>query len=131
MTIKTFRPTRALRLMSLAAFSLLSAVALAQKTPAAPTTGSEGALEHGAPVGDGMSHSTMPGMNGMDKMTMTGDADKDFAMMMKMHHQKGIEMAQMELKNGKSPEMKAAATKIITAQKKEVAQLEAWLAKQK
>lgn len=131
MTIKTFQPIRALRLIALAAVSLLSAVALAQTVPAAPTTGSEGALEHGAPVSDGMSHSTMPGMNGMDKMTMTGDADKDFAMMMKTHHQKGIEMAQMELKNGKSPEMKAAATKIIAAQKKEVAQLEAWLAKQK
>ena len=66
----------------------------------------------------------------MHDMPMSGDPDKDFAMMMKMHHQKGVEMAEMELQHGKSAEMKAMAKKIIEAQKKEIAQLDKWLGNQ-
>lgn len=62
---------------------------------------------------------------------MSTDQDKNFAMMMKMHHQKGIEMAQKELANGKSTEMKAMAKKIIAAQTKEIADFDQWLAQQK
>jgi uncharacterized protein (DUF305 family) len=80
---------------------------------------------------DAMKKSMMSGMDGMQKMQLSGDPDKDFAMMMKMHHQKGIEMAQMELDHGKSPAMKTMAKKIISAQKKESAQFDQWLAKQK
>ncbi|MDP3252474.1 MAG: DUF305 domain-containing protein [Hydrogenophaga sp.] len=40
-------------------------------------------------------------------------------------------MAEMQLKTGKSPEMKAMAKQIIVAQKKEIAQFDKWLAKQK
>lgn len=40
-------------------------------------------------------------------------------------------MAEIEIKNGKSPEMKAMAKQIIEAQKKEIAQFDQWLAKQK
>ena len=56
---------------------------------------------------------------------------KELAMMMKMHHQQAVNMSEMELAKGKSPEMKAMAKKIIAAQKKEIAQLDQWLAKQK
>jgi len=35
----------------------------------------------------------------------------------------------MELANGKSPDMKTMAKKIIAAQKKEIAQFDQWLAK--
>ncbi len=80
---------------------------------------------------DAMKKSMMMGMEGMQKMPMSGDVDKDFAMMMKMHHQQGVEMAQMELANGKSPEMKTMAKNIISAQKKEIAAFDKWLAKQK
>jgi uncharacterized protein (DUF305 family) len=68
-----------------------------------------------------------PGMNSM-AMAMTGDSDKDFAMMMKMHHQKGLAMAKKELANGKSPQMKAMAQKIIDAQTQEIADFDQWLA---
>jgi uncharacterized protein (DUF305 family) len=71
------------------------------------------------------------GMDGMSKMSMSTDPDKNFAMMMKMHHQKAIEMAQKELANGKSAEMKAMAKKIIAAQKHEIADFDQWLAQQK
>jgi uncharacterized protein (DUF305 family) len=73
----------------------------------------------------------MKSMHDMQNMTMTGNADKDFAMMMRMHHQCGVEMAQMQLANGKNAEMKTMATKIIASQKKEIAQFDTWIAKQK
>ena len=78
-----------------------------------------------------MHASMMMGMDNMQKMPMSGDVDKDFAMMMKIHHQQALNMAQMELEQGKSAEMKAMARKIITAQKNEIAQFDAWLAKTK
>ena len=62
-------------------------------------------------------------------MQMTGDPDVDFAMMMKMHHQGAINMAESELKMGKEPEMKRMAKNIIAAQKKEIAQFDRFLAK--
>jgi uncharacterized protein (DUF305 family) len=61
-------------------------------------------------------------------MNMTGDADYDFAMMMRMHHEKGVKMAQKELDKGKDPAMRAAAKKIVEAQKKEIAEFDKWLA---
>jgi uncharacterized protein (DUF305 family) len=78
-----------------------------------------------------MMDSMKTGMETMQNMEMSGDVDKDFAMMMKMHHQQALDMAKMELAHGKSPEMKAMAKKIMIAQKKEIAQFDKWLAKQK
>ena len=80
---------------------------------------------------DDMKESMNSGMQDMQNMQMTGNVDKDFAMMMKIHHQQAVEMAKMELANGKSSAMKAMAKKIISAQKKEIAQFDQWLAKQK
>ena len=65
----------------------------------------------------------------MSAMKMTGNADVDFAMMMRMHHQGAIDMAQSELRDGKAPEMRKMAKDIIAAQKKEITQLEKFLAK--
>lgn len=67
----------------------------------------------------------------MSSMPMSGDPDIDFATMMKMHHQGAITMAETELRDGKSPEMKKLAKNIIAAQKKEIAQLDAFLSKKK
>ena len=66
-------------------------------------------------------------MQEMQSMKMTGDIDRDFATMMKHHHQSGIEMAQVQARNGKDPEMRQQAQKIIEAQKKEIAELDRWL----
>jgi uncharacterized protein (DUF305 family) len=66
----------------------------------------------------------------MVAMSMTGKPDVDFAMMMRMHHQGAIQMAEVELKNGKDAEMKKMAQNIISDQKKEIAQLDKYLAKQ-
>ena len=78
-----------------------------------------------------MKQSMMGGMESMKNMQMSGDTDRDFAMMMKIHHQGAVDMAQMELAHGKSSAMKDMARKIIAAQKKEIAQFDRWLATQK
>ncbi|MGV3706481.1 MAG: DUF305 domain-containing protein [Arcticibacter sp.] len=62
-------------------------------------------------------------MDKMNAMQMTKDPDNDFAMMMKMHHQGAIDMANAELKSGTDATMKAIAQKMITAQTQEIAQL--------
>ena len=78
-----------------------------------------------------MSH-TMDSMDEkMKSMPMSGDVDYDFAMMMRIHHQGALDMAKSELDNGKNPEMRAMAKKIIAAQKKEIAQFDKWIAKHK
>ena len=112
----------------------LSATATNAQTPApkepAMTMPSKD-MQHGMMGSDGMKQSMMKGMDSMQKMPMSGDTDKDFAMMMKMHHQQGVEMAQMEIAHGKSPAMKSMAKKIVAAQNKEIAEFDRWLAKQK
>lgn len=66
-------------------------------------------------------------MKDMHSMQMTGDVDKDFAMMMKHHHQSGVEMAQIQVREGKDPELKKQAQKIIDGQTKEMAELDRWM----
>ena len=133
MNLKTINPIKALCLMPLAALWIASAAAQAQTAPAMAPSASMpmGQMHKGAAGSHDMKASMMMGMDGMQKMAMTGDTDKDFAMMMKMHHQQALNMAEMELANGKSAEMKTMAKQIIVAQKKEIAQFDKWLAKQK
>lgn len=59
----------------------------------------------------------------------TGDADVDFNKQMRGHHVAAIEMAEVQLKHGKDPASRALAQEIIVAQKKEIAGIDAWLAK--
>ena len=126
---------RTLCIVSLTA--LLSLPAQAQPTStstAAPVPMGDvhkGDMHKGASGATDMKSSMMVGMEEMQKMPMTGDTDKDFAMMMKIHHQQAVHMAELQLKTGKSPEMKSMAKQIIAAQKKEIAQFDKWLARQK
>lgn len=66
-------------------------------------------------------------MKEMQSMPMSGDVDRDFAMMMKHHHQSGIDMAQVQVREGKDPELKKQAQKIIDGQKQEMADLDRWM----
>ena len=122
---------RAALIVPMSAFLL--AVSQAQTAaPMAPAASMPmGKMQHGAAGSGDMKKSMMGGMDSMKDMKMSGDADKEFAMMMKMHHQGAIDMAQMELVHGKSPAMKTMAKNIIAAQKKEIAQFDRWLAGQK
>jgi hypothetical protein len=130
-------PAIALAIACTALFSPVSqaqspAGAAAPSAPAAPGAhGSAMMNKPGMAAGEGMD---MKGM--MSSMTekmnatpSTGNTDIDFALMMRLHHQEAVNMAQAELKNGKSPEMKKMATKIIADQRKEIAQFDAYLAK--
>ena len=65
----------------------------------------------------------------MSTMKMTGVADVDFAMAMRVHHQGAIQMAEAELEAGNEPQMRAMAKAIISAQKKEIIQIDRFLAK--
>ena len=120
--------TRSLSVIALGG-ALLQPVAFAQ--PAAQ----HGHLTAVAPGAAGMRgnmdmKSMMKDMNDkMASMSMSGNPDVDFAMMMRMHHQGAIDMAQAELQSGKDSQMRRMATNIIKAQKKEIAELDKFLAK--
>jgi len=60
---------------------------------------------------------------------LTGKTDHDFVASMIPHHQGAIDMAEIELKYGSDPQLKRMAHDIIAAQKKEIATMQAWLAK--
>jgi len=66
-------------------------------------------------------------MDGMPMMKFTGDADLDFMIHMRPHHQLAVDMAKVDLANGKDAEVKKLAQDIITAQEKEIAVIDAWL----
>lgn len=119
---------------SLASASLLAGFALtaaAQTQPKASTTPAAmpAAQMQKGEGSEEMKKSMMSGMDGMQKMQMSGDVDKDFAMMMKMHHEQALTMAKTEIDHGKSAELKAMARKIVKDQTKEIAQLDAWMKK--
>jgi uncharacterized protein (DUF305 family) len=59
----------------------------------------------------------------------TGDADADFVSHMIPHHQGAIDMAEIELKYGYDPKLKQLAARIIAAQQREIAFMQAWAAK--
>lgn len=130
----TLANVRKLHVMALAAALLLMTAGVSAQTmpSTSPPTSMPKAQMQGVPMGSSDMKQTMTaGMDKMQKMQMSGDQDKDFAMMMKIHHQQAVEMAQMELASGKSPAMKSMAKQIIAAQQKEIAQFDQWLAKQK
>ncbi len=86
----------------------------------------------GAGTADGdLRGSMMPSMKNMESMKMTGDTDHDFATLMKMHHQGAIDMARVELKDGKNSKMRAMAKRIIDAQQKEIKEFDGWLSANK
>ena len=100
-------------------------------TPASTMPMSHGDMQGMDMKGMDMKAHMMKSMQSMQSMTMTGDTDKDFASMMRMHHQCGVEMAQMQVANGKNAQLNTMAKKIVVSQKKEIAQFDTWIAKHK
>jgi len=71
---------------------------------------------------------------GMDKMTTelkayapTGDPDHDYAAIMRIHHQGGVEMMQVYLPGAKDETLKNMAQNGIVKQQNEISELEAFL----
>ena len=63
----------------------------------------------------------------MNGMQMTGNTDKDFAMMMISHHEMAIKMFKDELSHGMNAQLKQMAQKGITDQTKEISEFKSWL----
>ena len=81
----------------------------------------------------GMAGMTSEGSTALDKamkdgmampMTMSGNADKDFASMMTMHHQTAIKMIDIQQKSGKAADLKALGAKMKAAQQEEIKKME-------
>jgi len=77
-------------------------------------------------------------MENMDKMEakmkavpMTGNADKDFLMMMIPHHESAVTMGEDELSHGNNIELKKMAQKIMEDQNKEIKEFKMLLSKLK
>ena len=111
------------------------APALAQ-TPPAVTPDMPGTSSGPSGPGAAKSPADSQLMSGMAKMNeamagapMTGNPDRDFVLMMMPHHQGAVAMAQVELRYGKDPVLRRMATDIVSAQNKEIGQMQRWQAK--
>ena len=101
------------------------------QTPAKPAAMQSGMAANSTMPAGGMDmKAMMKDLNDkMSSMRMSGNADVDFAMMMRIHHLGAIDMAKAELRDGKDFQMHRMAKGIIAAQEKEIAQLDNFLAK--
>ena len=116
--------------LAVMAMALLTPAAYAQAKEPMPAMHSGMAASSAMASGGMDMKAMMKDMGGkMTSMPMSGDPDADFAMMMRIHHQGAIDMANAQLSNGKDPQMKKMAKAIVAAQKKEIAQFDAYLAK--
>lgn len=91
--------------------------------------------EHHA-IKDNSSTMTVEYMKAMDDMhkpmmdgIMEQDPDVAFVKGMIPHHQGAIDMAKIELKYGKDPEIRALAEEVIKTQEKEIEFMKQWLEK--
>lgn len=102
-----------------------------QKEIAELNTFLSGHSAHGG--GDAFYKEVMDKMNSMKMdMDMSGSFDKQFAGMMMQHHQGAIDMSKAYIKAGAHEEkLKTMANKVIADQQKEIAELKAWLDKNK
>lgn len=117
-----------IRFAAIAGFVALPLLANAQETH---DHGAMKAKEAGTQTGyeKALMDAHMKMMKEMD-MKPTGDPDKDFVTMMIPHHQGAVDMAKVQLKYGKDPELKALAEKIIAEQEKEIGQMQRWRERQ-
>lgn len=66
-----------------------------------------------------------------DLQVLTGDVDHDFAILMTVHHQSAIDVAQSLLHHGHHDDIKAMAGMMVEDQTTEIQQLQEWLLQNK
>ncbi|MDO9360250.1 MAG: DUF305 domain-containing protein [Polaromonas sp.] len=113
--------------------ALLSSALLAPMAMAQHAGHSAPSAAPSAPPASHGSHQDMKAMmkkmnDEMASMRMSGDADIDFAKMMRIHHIGAIDMAEAQLQGGKNPQMLKLAREIIAAQNQEIAVFDRFLA---
>jgi uncharacterized protein (DUF305 family) len=67
------------------------------------------------------------GMTRLHSMKLSGDVDRDFALMMAEHHRMGVQMMEVYLKHADNQHLAAMAQTMSDRQRKETRDLEAWL----
>ena len=109
------------------------ALALAATPAPAQEGGSGQTAKQGDKAAQGADAELHQGMTAMEHKMMsmkpTGNPDYDFTMMMIPHHQGAIDMARVELKYGKDPELRKLAQDIIKAQEEEISTMKTWQSK--
>lgn len=117
-------------LRSASAFALTAAIGVSALSLPTSLAHAQEAQQKGAmPMpSSSMDHSKMAGMKGMEGMSMTGNADYDFAINMKMHHAMALDMAKAEINDGKNADMVKMAKSIVSSQSKEIGAFDRWLA---
>jgi uncharacterized protein (DUF305 family) len=107
--------------------NLASSASAATTAPMSmPSGGSISAM----PIGDAQMMKAMTKMDAaMKSAHLNGEQDHDFMQMMIPHHQAAIGMAQVELRYGYQPQLKAMAPDIVKGQSTEIAQMRQWLCK--
>jgi len=112
-----------------AALAAAAAMSMASAARADDMSGMDMSAKPGASPSDKAYADSMRDMMKGMAVEPTGDADKDFVLMMMPHHQGAVDMAKVELRYGTDPELRRLATDIVAAQVKEIAQMKAWLEK--
>lgn len=126
----TKKTTRFLGALALASALVAQPLAVGAQSAHGGMKGGAAAGASTSPAGGMDMMSVMKESNqAMMSMPMTGNPDIDFAMMMRVHHMSAVQMAEIELRDGKEAKMSAMAKKIISSQKKEIKELEQFLAK--
>jgi len=88
-----------------------------------------GGMKMGASLSDKAFQEAMDKMHTGIMIDYSGNTDVDFVRGMIPHHQGAIDMARIELRYGKDPEMRKLARDIVAAEAREIACMKAWLKK--
>jgi len=105
--------------MGVVAVALLAGAAPAWGQARPPKPGEKGASE--------MHQHMHEGARELQQMKPSGDPDRDFAMMMREHHEHGIQMAKDLLAHGKDRKTRELAQRIMDEQQRDLKELDAWL----
>src|SRR5256885_7146472 len=65
--------------------------------------------------------------NAMGAVARSGNSDVDFVKLMLPHHQAAIDMAKIQLANGKDSQIRRLAQEIVTDQQSEIELMQLWL----